>query len=226
MTECPPDKERLRQLLVATKSLQGAIRDVQSSVSGHAIDNWVGYKQFAIKYTQLAKLVNEEIELPSFIEVFDVDRMPGSDHLLPNNQKEIFEAVIIQLSLLIGTLETHIGVVDDEIFALRDFLQSRLRSAIFTVPEQEKDVQNTIEQLLIGRGMQKGMDYDRETGRVKFSSKEAVPDFIVNKLSLAIEVKLVKNANRVKDVVDEISSDIASYSKGYRQLLFWSTILE
>ena len=68
--------------------------------------------------------------------------------------------------------------------------------------------------------MRKGQDYDREVGRVKYSSKEVVPDFIVPKLSLAIEVKLIKTAQRVRSVVDEINADIVSYSKKYAQLLF------
>jgi hypothetical protein len=44
--------------------------------------------------------------------------------------------------------------------------------------------------LLIGRGFTKGIDYDRETGRVKVSIKEVVPDFVFPKLGLALEVKL------------------------------------
>jgi len=67
-------------------------------------------------------------------------------------------------------------VVDDEIAALRDFLQVRLRSAVLRPPQEERDVQDAIEQVLIGRGLIKGQDYDRETGRVKVSTKEVIPD--------------------------------------------------
>ena len=68
--------------------------------------------------------------------------------------------------------------------------------------------------------MQKGQDYDREVGRVKISSKESIPDFIIPRLSLAMEVKFVKNTARVSEIIDEISADIAAYAKTYRQLLF------
>ena len=68
--------------------------------------------------------------------------------------------------------------------------------------------------------MQKGQDYDREVGRVKFSVKEAVPDFVVTKFSLTMEIKLAKNVGRVKEIVDEIGADITSYATTYRQLLF------
>ena len=67
--------------------------------------------------------------------------------------------------------------------------------------------------------LQKGQDYDREVGRVKVSTKEVVPDFILLKLSLALEVKLIKTSTRVREVVDEINADIAAYSKVYRTIL-------
>lgn len=78
----------------------------------------------------------------------------------------------------------------------------------------------TIEQLLIGRGLTKGLDYDRETGRVKVSIKEVVPDFILPKLSLAIEVKLAKTDSQAKAIVDEINADIQAYGRAYSHLLF------
>lgn len=111
-------------------------------------------------------------------------------------------------------------MVEDETTALQDFLQARLRSAIFRPPKIEREVQDAIEQLLIGRSLQKGQDYDRGVGRVKISTKEAVPDFVMFRLSLAIEVKLIKASARVREVIDEINADIAAYSKNYRQLMF------
>ena len=220
MTSNDLDKDALRALLTSVKSLQQAMAEVSRSASTYHIDNWVSYRQFARKYTQLAHLVNEKTRLSPLIEVFDVDRMPGSSELLPSKQKEIFETVVMELALLCGQLEATIGVVDDEVRALRDFLQSRLRSAILKKPEMEVEVQDVIEQLLIGRGMLKGQDYDREVGRVKVSAKEAVPDFILPLLLLALEVKLTKTNERVAQVVDEINADIASYSIKYDHLLF------
>ena len=66
-------------------------------------------------------------------------------------------------------MESELGIVADEIEALKDFLQARLRSAVLQKPDGEADVQNAIE-LLFGRGLQKGIDYDRETSRVKVST--------------------------------------------------------
>ena len=135
-------------------------------------------------------------------------------------QKEIFEGVHANVSLLKSFLENKIGVIEDETAAIRDFFQAKLRSAIFRTPESEREVQDAVEQLLIGRGLQKGQEYDREVGRVKVSSKEAVPDFILHRLPLAIELKLIKSTGRIREVVDEINADVAAYSKRYRSLLF------
>ncbi len=108
----------------------------------------------------------------------------------------------------------------DEITNLRNFFQASLRKVVFRSPEKEIDVQDAIEQLLIGRGLAKGVDYDRETGRVKVSIKEVVPDFIFPRLGLALEVKLSKDKERSRAIVDEINADIQAYSKKYPFLLF------
>ena len=221
MTIGESDKDKLRQYLTYTVSLQRVMETVlQTERTLQAYQQHNGFKVFARKYVQIINLIGMDIKLPQILDSYDVDNIPGPGHMLPYQRVEIFESVYANLSILRAFLETKIGTVDDEILVLRDFIQSRLRSAVFAVPGKELDVQNVIEQLLIGRGMQKGQDYDREVGRVKISAKEAVPDFIMTRLSLAIEVKLVKSGERVKKVVDEISADIASYSKKYRRLLF------
>ena len=98
---------------------------------------------------------------------------------------------------------------------------SKLRPAMLSGnPEAEKEVQNTIEKMLIGRGMQKGVDYDRETGRIKHSGKESIPDFVFRPLSTALEVKLIKEKSNVARIVDEINADVLAYKKGYEHVVF------
>ena len=60
-------------------------------------------------------------------------------------------------------------------------------------PDREVEIQNGIEVLIVGRGMATGTDYDRETGRVKTSGKESIPDFVFPNLKLCLEVKLSKS---------------------------------
>ena len=214
------NKAKLREFLSYTNSLLGAMNATRQAAASYHIDNWTGYKEYASRYTELARLVSAETELPPIVKAYDAEKMPSASHMLPHQQKMIFESVYTDLLLLKGFLEEKIGVTGDQIRALRDFLQDKLRSAMFHEPDREQEVQNVVEQLLIGRGMRKGPDYDREVGRVRISSKEVVPDFIFPMLSLALEVKLIKNAQRVPRAIDEINADIASYSKKYGQLLF------
>lgn len=49
-----------------------------------------------------------------------------------------------------------------------------LRTVIFDKPQKEIEVQNAIEALLLGRGLNKGIDYDRESEKFEFSGKEYI----------------------------------------------------
>jgi hypothetical protein len=108
----------------------------------------------------------------------------------------------------------------DEPKNILDFLQSRVRPAIMKKPEFEKDVQDVVEQILIGYGLTKGRDYDREVGRVKVSSKEVIPDFIFPKLGLALEIKFFKTKSQRSALIDQINSDIQAYGKTYATVAF------
>ena len=121
--------------------------------------------------------------------------------------------------MLCSSLEANIDFANDEFDNLENFIYSRLRTVIFDKPQKEIEVQNAIEALLLGRGLNKGIDYDRESGKFEFSGKEYIPDFIIPKLSLCIEVKLLRE-NRKSKVIEEISADITAYSKQYQRQLF------
>ena len=214
------NKDTLREYLRWTDALQ---RSMEVALRGEDPANvWKhgSYKQFARKYNQIVEEIASKMSLPPILDRYDIAKIPGGGDTLAFQQKEIFEGVHANVSLLKSFLENKIGVIEDETAAIRDFFQAKLRSAIFRTPESEREVQDAVEQLLIGRGLQKGQEYDREVGRVKVSSKEAVPDFILHRLSLAIELKLIKSTSRIREVVDEINADVAAYSKRYRSLLF------
>lgn len=108
---------------------------------------------------------------------------------------------------------------DDAYAEISAFLQCRLRSTIFQRPDKELDVQNAIESLLIGRGMVKGIDYDRESGKIEFSGKEFIPDFVLPKPKACIEVKLLREGKK-SSIIEEISADITAYKKQYERILF------
>lgn len=137
-----------------------------------------------------------------------------------NQQKNVFDSLLANVAILRALIESSLGVKENEIENLKNFLKNNLRKAVFAIPEDEEDIQDNIEKLFIGKGWQKGLDYDREVGRVKYSIKEYKPDFIISKLGLAIDVKLSKNKEKSKKIVDEINTDIMAYSKKYSNILF------
>ena len=135
------------------------------------------YKTYAQKYNLLVQEVAKITNGTVLLDVYDLDKMPEFGDTIAIQQKNYFDSVHANLSILRAFLENKVGYKQDKILQIRDFLEANLRRASFKVPEKEVEVQNTIEQLLIGKGMEKGVDYDREVGRVKISIKEVVPDF-------------------------------------------------
>jgi len=214
------DKNKLREYIKWIDSLLRSMDVCLAREDPGNIWKHSGYKQYARKFRQIATVIAKDVSIPPIIDVFDDEKLPGSTSTIAMQQKDIFEAVHVNASVLKGYLESQLGVIEDEVAALCDFLQARLRPAVLRPPERERDVQDALEQILIGRGLVKGQDYDREVGRVKISSKEVVPDFMLPRLSLAIEVKLIKDEARVKKVIDEINADTMSYSKRYQRIAY------
>lgn len=178
------------------------------------------FRSFAEKYNILANEAAPEITNVNLLSTFITENMKSASSTIWPFQKEIFDGVLANLTILISLLEQQVGAKESEIDNLRNFFQANLRKAIFSIPEAEKDVQNAVESLLIGHGLQKGIDYDRETGRVKISSKEVIPDFIFYKINLACEVKLIKDKTRIGSAIDEINADIKSYMAKYSGIIF------
>lgn len=178
------------------------------------------YEIYMRKYNQLVNEVAQITTNANLLDSYNLEKVPSKTNTIAIQQKGYFDSVHANLSLLKAFLENKIGVKENQILHIKDFLQANLRRAIFNQPDKEVQIQDTIEQLLIGKGMEKGTDYDREVGRVKISIKEVVPDFIFPKLGLALEVKLSKSSIKSKTIVDEINADIMSYSKEYRTLMF------
>lgn len=178
------------------------------------------YRHYMRKYNDVVHYIRNQTILDAPIDLYDITKVPHSGDTVMPVQKELFESVHANLSILEAWLSVRADLPAAQAEDLRHFLEANLRKVMFDAPSQERDVQNALEQLLIGRGMVKGIDYDRETGRVKVSIKEVVPDFILPKLSLAVEVKLAKTQTKAREIVDEINADIQAYGRAYERMLF------
>lgn len=208
-------REALLTVTALKSSMEHALRSDPNAVWRHTT-----YRQYMRKYNDVVAYVRTLCPITAPIDVYDLDKVPHSGNTVMPVQKELFESVHANLSILEAWLSTRVDLPAEKAESLKNFFEANLRRAIFAAPTQEREVQNAIEQLLIGRGLTKGLDYDRETGRVKVSIKEVVPDFILPKLSLAIEVKLAKSDSKAKAIVDEINADIQAYGRAYSHLLF------
>jgi hypothetical protein len=216
------EKAQLKLLLSNANALLDAMRYSTSTATGEAanVGKYSAYKTFLRKYNELAKQSAPLLTNPALLDGFDLTKIKGSFDTTWIQQKELFELAYSNTALMKSLLEAEIGYAEDETRSLTDFIQGTLRKALFGVPAGESDVQNAVEALLVGRGMVKGTGYDRETGRVKTSGKESVPDFIFPYSNLCLEVKLSKSTHKLKSMVDEINADIRAYSKKYERQLY------
>ena len=214
------DNQELRQLLDITAAVISAMDAARSGYAENDRTAWFSFKAFARRYMKIIDQLPQDFPSLAILTRYSLAMMPAPSNSRPSFQRPIFEGVYADLLVLRSILENTIGTAGDERRALTDFFQSKLRPAMAETPGYEKTVQDVVETLLIGRGLQKGQEYDRETGRVKLSAKESIPDFILPRLGEAVEIKLVKDRRRVSEVIDEINADIAAYRTKYRHLLF------
>lgn len=214
------DKKKLKDLLSNTVALEDAMKAIYRGTDQTMLFSFSNYKNFMTKSNQIGALVCKEIGTNIIFDFYDLPNVPGTSDTIHSQQKMYFDAVLGNLALIRSTIENHLEIKIEEIFNLKNFFSSNLRRAVLRDPENEMYIQDTIEQMLIGKGMSKGIDYDREVGRVKVSIKEYKPDFIFPKLDLAFEIKISKTKAKSKEIVDEINADIQAYGKQYSQLLF------
>lgn len=213
-------KKQTKILLLRCKSLKESMIRTLNDSSTNETGRYSAFKEYAREYTYLVDEIDKCIDLSTTrIMTFNINSMKGWADTLWPQQKEIIESLVVYTSTLIAILEGEIEFVDDEYANLENFIKTKLRSLIFVKPEKELEIQNAIESLFIGKGWNKGIDYDRETGKFEFSGKEYIPDFIIPKLSLCLETKLVKEGRKSK-IIEEINADINAYSKMYNRQMY------
>ncbi len=212
--------QAIRLLISQAKALKNSVVMALSDSSTQAHNRYVSFKSFAIQYNLIAVEAEKVLNMkPKEFSYYVTEKMGNHMDTLWGFQKEIMESVNLSTGILIANLESYTEFTEDEFDNLENFFKSRLRTAIFSIPQKELEVQNAVESLLIGKCMTKGNDYDRESGKLEFSGKEYIPDFIISKLNLCIEVKLLREGKRSR-IIDEINADITAYSTHYQRLMF------
>lgn len=185
-------------------------------------DPWLfsSFKTFMRKYNQLVQLTRTVMETDAPVDLYDIEKIPSAFDTITIQQRIYFDEVYANLSILRSFIEAKGGLAEVEAEHILNFLKANLRKAIHDQPGSERDIQNAVESLLVGRGMQKGLAYDRETGRVKHAGKESVPDFVFPNEQMVLEVKFSNRAGKISAIIDEMNADIISYSTIYARVWF------
>jgi hypothetical protein len=85
-----------------------------------------------------------------------------------------------------------------------------------TQPKSEKEVQDAIENILNALGV----EFTRERDTTSVGGKYYKPDFVVESLDLAIEIKLAKVGNGAAKIQEDLNADISGYRTKWKNLLF------
>lgn len=98
-----------------------------------------------------------------------------------------------------------------------DLLNEQLRPSFRAgPPTREREVADQVETILKSAGLA----VDRERGRLTYSLKEYVPDFLLPETSTVIEIKYSGRQDAPKRLIAEINDDKAAYLTHYPRVLF------
>jgi hypothetical protein len=83
-------------------------------------------------------------------------------------------------------------------------------------PSNEAEVQDVIEHILNAIGV----DFIRDKEVAPVGPRASRPDFTIEEINLAIEVKLAKEGHGASDIQEEMNADITAYKTKWKHLLF------
>jgi hypothetical protein len=112
--------------------------------------------------------------------------------------------------------KSNLGVPKKDVSKLVEDIDNKLRVTFREKPNDEREVQDAIEDLL----NTKEYDFDREQVSIPYSSKSYKPDFTFEALSTALDAKLCNSKSDEKKIIDEINADIPAYKSKYSYAVF------
>ena len=182
-------------------------------------------------YISVKALVNAYIENPT-LEVFytqdnDIYKGHSVDTLLRglygSNYKEIIDKEVERLKEADSKKEDVAPEVLSKKFTytyIAEIIEGRFRTQFTDPPENEKYVQEQLRKFLDAQGYRKGIDYERESGRVMFAGKEYIPDFVLKHSNSVIEVKILKDKGHKSRMIEEMNADYSAYTKEYDSIIY------
>ena len=175
------------------------------------------YGEFPYYLREYNRLLGFLAEIdPNTKQYFNSLPVMSADRVDARMWKSHAEEAALHLNVLSAYLQSRLGRKQQEYEKIIDLIELKLRPAIYDDPKNEREVQNTLEIIFNARGL----DFRREQETVPYSSKRYIPDFTFDRIGLAVEVKLCKDKDREKAMIDEINADIIGYAGKYDRCVF------
>lgn len=187
------------------------------SGNGLPFQNYAGYPFYVDEYNRLVRLAAEaDPQVANHFDGIDLREFRNPMDTPGPMWKSYAELAAVRLNSLASYLKTKLGAKEREHEQIIDLIRANLRASFYQDPKNEREVQDVLEIIFRVRTL----DYRREKDTVPYSTKRYIPDFTFNRIGLAVEVKLCKDRNREKEMIDEINGDIIGYSGRYDRSLF------
>jgi len=105
-----------------------------------------------------------------------------------------------------------------EIVKIVYLIENKLRKVIRDKPTKEAEIQDALESLFIGAGLDG--EFTREKERIPYSSKTYTPDFVFKRIGTVVETKFCDNVVREKEIIREINDYMVAFQTKYPNLIF------
>jgi hypothetical protein len=187
------------------------------SATGLPFQNYAGYPFYVDEYNRLVRLALEkDPEVAKYFEGVDLGTHSSPSATPGPLWKSYAELAAVRLNLLASYLKGKLGYKEKEHEQIIDLINANLRKSIYEDPKHEREVQNALEIIFNARTL----EFHREKDTVPYSTKRYIPDFTFNQISLAVEVKLCRDEDRERKMIDEINADILGYGGRYERIVF------
>jgi hypothetical protein len=176
-----------------------------------------GYPSYVKEYNRLLEFTAEaDPDVRKYFEPIDLGENADPEYVSNSSWGIYAEQAAVALRSLATYLQSRLGRKQQEYEQIIDVIRANLRPAIYEDPKHEREVQNALETIFRARNL----DFRREQQTVPYATKRYIPDFTFDRIGMAVEVKLCKEKEREKTMIDEINSDIIGYSGRYDRSLF------
>ena len=187
------------------------------SEGGLPFQNYAGYPFYIDEYNRLlAFTAQADPTVTTYFQTIDLGKAYSPAAVTGIMWKSYAELAAVRLNSLASYIQSKLGLKQQEHEQIIDLIQANLRASIYNDPKHEREVQDVLETIFRARAL----DFRREQEREPTSTKRYIPDFTYDRVGLAVEVKLCKDKNREKEMIEEINSDIIGYGGRYDRCLF------